>query len=131
MDFSKIFDYVPHNGLHYKLENYDQSIRGDTLKWIKAFLENRQQSVVVDGERCDFVAVLSCVPRGSVIGPVLFLAYISNLSQNIHVRSRVHLFADYTIFCERFEPRSHFKSRLSLIARVNILLNRTVVVDSD
>ena len=33
--------------------------------------------------------------------------------------------------CERFEPRSHFKSRLSLIARVNVVLNRTVVVDSD
>ena len=48
-----------------------KSIRGDTLKWIKAFLENRQQSVVVDGERCDFEAVLSCVPQGSVIGPVL------------------------------------------------------------
>ena len=33
--------------------------------------------------------------------------------------------------CERFEPRSHFKSRLSLIVWVNVVLNRTVVVDSD
>ena len=33
--------------------------------------------------------------------------------------------------CERFEPKSHFKSRLSLIVRVNVVLNRTVVVDSD
>ena len=33
--------------------------------------------------------------------------------------------------CERFEPRNHFKSRLSLIVRVNVVLNRTVVVDSD
>ena len=82
LDFSKTFDYVPHNRLLYKLEYYDQSIRGDTLKWIKAFLENQQQSVVVDRERkCDFlfVAVRSCVPRGSVIGAVLFLAYINNL----------------------------------------------------
>ena len=36
-----------------------------------------------------------------------------------------------TLFCERFKPRSHFKSRLSLIIRVNVVLNRTVVVDSD
>ena len=36
-----------------------------------------------------------------------------------------------TLVCERFEPRSHFKSRLSLIVRVNVVLNRTVVVDSD
>ena len=35
------------------------------------------------------------------------------------------------IFCERFELRSHFKSRLSLIVRVNVVLNRTIVVDSD
>ena len=34
-------------------------------------------------------------------------------------------------YCERFEPRSHFKSRLSLIVRVNVVLNRSVVVDSD
>ena len=37
----------------------------------------------------------------------------------------------YMYCCERFEPRSHFKSRLSLIVRVNVVLNRTVVVDSD
>ena len=36
-----------------------------------------------------------------------------------------------SFYCERFEPRSHFKSRLSLIIWVNIVLNRTVVVDSD
>ena len=36
-----------------------------------------------------------------------------------------------SLYCERFEPRSHFKSRLSLIVQVNVVLNRTVVVDSD
>ena len=90
LDISKAFDKVSHNRLLYKLENY--GIRGDTLEWIKAFLENRQQCVVVDGEKSDFVAVLSGVPQGSVIGSVLFLAYINDLPQNI--RSRVRLFAD-------------------------------------
>ena len=37
----------------------------------------------------------------------------------------------FLLVCERFEPRSHFRSRLSLIVRVNVVLNRTVVVDSD
>ena len=59
----------------YKLENY--GIRGDTLKRIKALLENRPQCVVVDGKRSDFVAVLSGVPQVSVVGPVLFLVYIN------------------------------------------------------
>ena len=36
-----------------------------------------------------------------------------------------------SLYCERFEPKSHFKSRLSLIVQVNVVLNRTVVVDSD
>ena len=81
LDFSKAFDKVPHNRCIYKLENY--GIRGYTLKWIKAFLENRQQCVVVDGETSDFVALLSGVPQGSVIGPVPFLAYINDVQRNI------------------------------------------------
>ena len=43
----------------------------------------------------------------------------------------IHLIITVQSYCERFEPRSHFKSRLSLIVRVNVVPNRTVVVDSD
>ena len=53
------------------------------MKWIKAFLENRQQCEVVDGERSDFVALLSAVSQGSVIGPLPFLKSINDLPQNI------------------------------------------------
>ena len=81
LDFSKAFDKVPHNRGLYKLENY--GIRGYTMKWIKAFLENRQQCEVVDGEWSDFVALLSAVAQGSVIGPVPFLECINDLPQNI------------------------------------------------
>ena len=81
LGISKAFDKVPHNRRLYKLENY--GIRGYTLKWIKAFLDNRQQCVVVDGETFDFVDILSGVPQGSVIGPVPFPAYINDLQQNI------------------------------------------------
>ena len=54
------FDKAPHNRLLCKQKNY--VIRGDTLKWIKAFLENWQQCVVVHCKRSDFEAVLSGVP---------------------------------------------------------------------
>ena len=63
LDFSKAFDKVPHNRLLYKPENY--GIRGHNLKWVKAFLQNRQQCVVVDGGKSDFVALLSDVTQGS------------------------------------------------------------------
>ena len=53
----------PHNRLLYKLENY--GIRGDPLKWIKAFLENLQQSVAVDGERSVFHVYIYKFSRGT------------------------------------------------------------------
>ena len=51
----------------------------------------------MDGERSDFVAVLSGVPQGFVVGPLTLLAFINHLLQNI--RSRVRLYADDTILC--------------------------------
>ena len=86
------FDKVNHSKLIQKLHAY--GVRGPTLRWIQAFLSNRQQRVVVDGENSDSVPVISGVPLGSVLGPVLFLAYINDLPQD--VVSQVHLFADDT-----------------------------------
>ena len=69
-------------------------IRGNTLNWIKDFLDNRKQSVLLNGSNSDSIPVSSGVPQGSVLGPILFLAYISDLPDQ--VRSRVRLFADDT-----------------------------------
>ena len=75
-----------------KLHSY--GIRSATLRWIQAFLGNRRQKVVVEGEESDSVPVTSGVPQGSVLGPILFLVYINDLPDNIV--SQVHLFADDT-----------------------------------
>ena len=91
LDFSKAFDKVNHLKLIQKLEAY--GVRGPTLRWIQAFLSNRQQKVVVDGENSDCPSDIR-VPQGSVLGPVLFLAYINDLPQD--VVSQVRLFADDT-----------------------------------
>ena len=90
MDFAKAFDKVPHRRLLHKLEYY--GIRGSTHKWINSWLSGRTQQVVLDGQASDPVPVLSGVPQGSVLGPVLFLLFINDLPDNI--RSSVHLFAD-------------------------------------
>ena len=74
----------------YKLGYY--GIRGSTHKWISSWLSERSQKVVLDGQASDPVAVLSGVPHGSVLGPVLFLIFINDLPDNI--RSSVRLFAD-------------------------------------
>ena len=90
MDFAKAFDKVPHRRLLYKLDYY--GIRGSTHKWIASWLSGRTQQVVLDGQASDPVPVLSGVPQGSVLGPVLFLVFINDLPDNI--RSSVRLFAD-------------------------------------
>ena len=93
LDFSKAFDRVPHQRLLRKLEFY--GIRGKTNSWIKSFLMNRTQQVLVEGETSCIGPVLSGVPQGSVLGPTLFLVYINDLGEGI--KSTVRLFADDTM----------------------------------
>ena len=69
-------------------------VQGKTLGWIESFLVGRNQTVVLDGESSDELPVLSGVPQGSVLGPILFLLYINDLPEN--VQSQVCLFADDT-----------------------------------
>ena len=90
MDFAKAFDKVPHRRLLHKLDYY--GIRGSTHKWISSWLSGRSQQVVLGGQASDPVPVLSGVPQGSVLGPILFLIFINDLPDNI--KSSVRLFAD-------------------------------------
>ena len=109
MDFAKAFDKVPHRRLLHKLEYY--GIRGSTHKWINSWLSGRTQQVVLDGQASDPVPVLSGVPQGSVLGPVLFLIFINDLSDNI--RSSVRLFTDD---CVLYRNIHSLKDSLALLA---------------
>ena len=93
LDFSKAFDKVDHIRLIEKLKWY--GITGSTNDWIKSFLTNRTQSVVLDGVASSNIHVTSGVPQGSVLGPCLFLFYINDIAQNLHSTTR--LFADDTM----------------------------------
>ena len=92
LDFMKAFDTVPYRRLISKLASY--GIQGEVLGWIKAFLCDRRQRVAVRGAFSDWLAVLSGIPQGSVLGPLLFVLYINDLPDNI--RSEVFMFADDT-----------------------------------
>ena len=93
LDFSKAFDKVSHTLLVHKLQRY--GIRGRTNAWIKDFLTDRQQAVVVEGTKSDTLPVESGVPQGSVLGPSLFLLYINDLPEGI--KSKIRLFANDTM----------------------------------
>ena len=92
LDFSKAFDKVNHSKLLWKLHQY--GIRGHALAWIRAFLGNRSQTVVLEGEESGSVPVTTGVPQRSVLGPILFLLYINDLPDELS--SQVRLFADDT-----------------------------------
>ena len=92
LDFSKAFDKVAHEKPISKLHFY--GVRGKTLIWVKDFLDFRSQAVVLNGVKSDKIAVSSGVPQSSVLGPILFLAYINDLPDQ--VKSRVRPFADDT-----------------------------------
>lgn len=92
LDFAKAFDSVPHKRLLHKIASY--GITGNILRWIEAFLTDRTQTVKVNESTSDLAAVLSGIPQGSVLGPILFIIYINDLLDNI--KSDGLLFADDT-----------------------------------
>ena len=83
MDFSKAFDKVSmHSPLIHKLKHY--GITGKTNHWIKSFLYERSQQVLVEGETSNPIDVESGIPQGSAIGhSSLFLFYINDMPEDI------------------------------------------------
>ena len=93
LDFAKAFDKVDHEILVHKLKQC--GVRGRLLSWIKQFLTNRNQYVTINGVHSSLSLVLSGVPQGSVLGPILFLIYINDL-QGCLKGSTAGSFADDT-----------------------------------
>ena len=93
LDYAKAFDKVDHRILLEKL--YAYGVRGKLLMWINSYLTNREQTVVINGEHSKPAKVVSGVPQGTVLGPVMFIIFLNDLSSCIK-HSVVSSFADDT-----------------------------------
>ena len=92
LDISKAFDEVWHDGLIFKLRQ--NGISGDIIKILQDFLRNRKQRVVLNGQCSSWADINAGVPQGSILGPLLFLIYINDLSDGLKCECK--LFADDT-----------------------------------
>ena len=91
IDLRKAFDTVDHGILISKLDNL--GIRGLPLRWFKSYLSERKQYVYVNGLYSDEQIVTRGVPQGSVLGPLLFLIYVNDIS-SYKLNGMPVLFAD-------------------------------------
>ena len=89
MDFAKAFDKVPHKRLIHKIKGI--GIQGTG---IINFLNKRQQRVILNNDTSDWADVISGIPQGSVLGPILFIIFINDLPKE--VKSYINIFADDT-----------------------------------
>ncbi len=90
LDFSEAFNSVPHRRLLAKLDHYVVSM----LNWIQFLLIERMQSAMAERVRSRKETVLSVVPQGTALGPLLFILYINDLPFQVHQDTRCRLFSD-------------------------------------
>ena len=103
LDYAKAFDKVDHAILLKKIKSY--GIRGQLYDWIEEFLRGRTQTVVVDGKHSRPAPVISGVPQGTVLGPILFLLYVNDMERFIK-NCKISSFADDTRISRKISQMS-------------------------
>ena len=94
LDFSKAFDSVDHGKLVLKLKQH--GVEGNLLSWLANYLSDRKQRTVVSGALSKPLPVISGVPQGSLLGPLLFVVYTNDIQATAASSCSILIFADDT-----------------------------------
>ena len=94
-DFAKAFDSVNHDIILNKLKN-EFNVNGLMLKFVKEYLQGRKQRVTINGVLSNECPVVSGVPQGSILGPLLFVLFINNMHDKVSQSTNIALYADDT-----------------------------------
>jgi hypothetical protein len=105
LDFQEAFDKIPHKRLMMKIEAY--GVNGNISRWIKNWLDNREQRVVLNQSNSKWRTVLSGVPQGSVLGPLLFILFINDI--DCCVVNKLSKFADDTKVYSTVSDQEHIE----------------------
>ena len=116
LDFPKAFDTIDPDILLYKLSHY--GVRGKALEWFRNYLSNRNQYAFLNDCSSDLCNISSCVPQGSLLGPLLFILYINDFCRSSHILSFI-LFADHTnLFFSQNDPYTLMQTVNSELSKI-------------
>ena len=96
--------FLWHQHLLEKIHNYGMS--DNTYQWMASFLSQRTQQILVESQSSEIVHVISGVPQGLVLGPVLFLIFANDLPNNIN--SKAQTFVDDCIYSQIKSNQDHY-----------------------
>lgn len=91
-DLEKAFDKVCHKLLIHKLKSYN--LNSQVVEWITSFLSNRKQRIRLNNSFSDWKQVISGIPQGSILGPLLFIIYVNDIQETCILGSELYLYAD-------------------------------------
>jgi len=123
LDLKRAFEVVDRSILIRKLQRC--GLRAAVLEWFKCYLENRSQRVKFNGVLSEPIDVNFGVPQGSVLGPLLFLLYINDITEVITADCSIRLFADDALIYATRSSRQEINDKLNeQMIRVDDWLNR-------
>ena len=123
LDLSKAFDTNDHNILlyEYKLEYY--GFRCNVLKWLTDYLYNRKQYILYNSCKSDHKNILCGVPQGSILGPLLFILYVNDITNTSNVLEFALFADDATITYSHSDVMSKFDMINSALQEVTNWFN--------